>query len=80
MRRTELALEQIEDVNGGMYQGYDGIERPWINRYGTMLTPKEQQKFLEFLEAAKKIPERKVPPHGGMGTGMMGPGMNYYQY
>ena len=22
----------------------------------------------------------KIPPHGGMGTGMMGPGINIYQY
>ena len=62
-----------------MYQGYDGVERPNVLSRGPgMVNP-------NYYNTAQYVPQttssvRSVPPHGGMGTGMMGPGMNYYQY
>ena len=34
MKRVELTVDQIEETNGGMYQGYGGIERPRIMSKG----------------------------------------------
>ena len=88
MRRTELALDLMENVNGGMYQGYGGVERPGIMSKGMgpgMLPRGPGMMGPSYYNTPQYVPEqtapiRKVPPHGGMDTGMMGPGMNYYQY
>ena len=87
MRRTELALEQMEDVNGGMYQGYGGVERPGIMSKGMgpgMLPRGPGMMGPSYYNTPQYVPEqtapvKRVPPRFGMGTGKIGPGMNYYQ-
>ena len=34
MKRAELTVDQTEETNGGMYQGYGGVERPGIMSKG----------------------------------------------
>ena len=71
-----------------MYQGYGGVERPGIMSKGMgpgMLPRGPGMMGPSYYNTPQYVPEttapvRRVPPHGGMGTGMMGPGMNYYQY
>ena len=71
MRRTELALEQMEDVNGGMYQGYGGVERPGIMSKGMgpgMLPRGPGMMGPSYYNTPQYIPEEpafdtSIPPH-----------------
>ena len=86
MKKEELTPEQMEESNGGMYQGYGGVERPGIMSKGMgpgMLPRGPGMMGPSYYNTPQYIPEttppsRKVPPHGGMGTGFMGPGINNY--
>ena len=79
MRRTELAIEQMEDVNGGMYQGYDGEvgvlyirNRPW-----NLLPPPGILRVTPGTPVYLPDPtprSSKIPPHTGMSAGWMAPG------
>ena len=93
MERAELTVDQIEETNGGMYQGYGGVERPGIMSKGMgpgMLPRGPGMMGPSYYNTPQYIPDTpqtqsgsrfgKIPPHGGMGTGMMGPGINIYQY
>ena len=99
MRRTEPAIDQMENmenVNGGMYQGYGGIERlgimskgmgPGSNPRGPgMMGP-------SYYNTPQYVPDPlrlrmvhdlgKNPPRTGMSAGLMSPGdpeNNRYQY
>ena len=89
MKKEELTPDQMEESNGGMYQGYGGVERPGIMSKGMgpgmlprgpgMMGP-SYYNTPQYVPDSQPRPERKAPPHGGMGTGMMGPGINIYQY
>ena len=73
MKRAELTVDQIEETNGGMYQGYGGVERPGIMSKGMgpgmlprgpgMMGPSGYNTPEYVPEQAP--PKRKVPPHGG---------------
>ena len=96
MRRTELAIDQMENVNGGMYQGYGGVERPGIMSKGMgpgMLPRGPGMMGPSYYNTPQYVPDPPqytgsrfwlIPPHTGMSAGlMMGPGgpeNNRYTY
>ena len=86
MEAVDLIGEGAEKVAGGMYQGYDGSEKDiyltgQIPRGPGMVNP-SYYKNHQYVPNPPQSGSRfgKIPPHGGMGTGMMGPGKNEYQY
>ena len=85
MKKEELTPDQMEESNGGMYQGYGGVERPGIMSKGMgpgMLPRGPGMMGPSYYNTPQYVPEntepvKRVPPRGGMGTGQWGPGMNY---
>ena len=71
MKRAELTVDQTEETNGGMYQGYGGVERPGIMSKGMgpgMLPRGPGMMGPSYYNTPQYVPEdtapdTTIPPH-----------------